>query len=80
MTYIAPLAFVLLVTMGKEAYDDYKRNLCDRKVNSARHLASPRALHLTPTRKSYHILCLKGISHPRAPFHLPPYVSATSPC
>ena len=38
MTYIAPLAFVLLVTMGKEAYDDYKRNLRDREANSARYL------------------------------------------
>ncbi|KAI0056859.1 phospholipid-translocating P-type ATPase [Artomyces pyxidatus] len=37
-TYIAPLAFVLLVTMGKEAYDDYKRNLRDREANSARYL------------------------------------------
>jgi len=25
--------FVLLVTMGKEAYDDYKRNLCDCEAN-----------------------------------------------
>jgi phospholipid-translocating ATPase len=43
ITYIAPLAFVLLVTMGKEAYDDYKRNLRDREANSARYLilASP---------------------------------------
>lgn len=38
MAYIAPLAFVLLVTMGKEAYDDYKRNLRDREANSARYL------------------------------------------
>ncbi|KAI0261943.1 hypothetical protein BC834DRAFT_829493 [Gloeopeniophorella convolvens] len=37
-TYIAPLAFVLLVTMGKEAYDDYKRNLRDREANSALYL------------------------------------------
>lgn len=37
-TYIAPLAFVLCVTMGKEAYDDYKRNLRDREANSARYL------------------------------------------
>ncbi|KAG2151082.1 uncharacterized protein EDB93DRAFT_1249573 [Suillus bovinus] len=29
VTYVAPLAFVLCVTMGKEAYDDYKRNLRD---------------------------------------------------
>ncbi|KAF8497879.1 hypothetical protein F5888DRAFT_1599205, partial [Russula emetica] len=36
ITYIAPLTFVLLVTVGKEAYDDYKRNLRDREANSAR--------------------------------------------
>ncbi|CAK5265344.1 unnamed protein product [Mycena citricolor] len=38
VTYIAPLAFVLCVTMGKEAYDDYKRNLRDREANSQRYL------------------------------------------
>ncbi|OBZ74307.1 putative phospholipid-transporting ATPase IIB [Grifola frondosa] len=37
-TYIAPLAFVLCVTMGKEAYDDYKRNLRDREANSQKYL------------------------------------------
>lgn len=37
-TYIAPLAFVLCVTLGKEAYDDYKRNLRDREANSQRYL------------------------------------------
>ncbi|KAJ8519306.1 hypothetical protein ONZ45_g3743 [Pleurotus djamor] len=37
-TYIAPLAFVLFVTMGKEAYDDYKRNLRDREANSQKYL------------------------------------------
>ncbi|GBE86868.1 Probable phospholipid-transporting ATPase [Sparassis crispa] len=37
-TYIAPLAFVLCVTMGKEAYDDYQRNLRDREANSQRYL------------------------------------------
>ncbi|TBU21618.1 aminophospholipid-transporting P-type ATPase [Dichomitus squalens] len=38
VTYIAPLAFVLTVTMGKEAYDDYKRNLRDREANSQKYL------------------------------------------
>lgn len=38
MTYIAPLAFVLTVTMGKEAYDDYKRYLRDREANSQKYL------------------------------------------
>ncbi|KAL4246411.1 Phospholipid-transporting ATPase [Abortiporus biennis] len=37
-TYIAPLVFVLCVTIGKEAYDDYKRNLRDREANSQRYL------------------------------------------
>ena len=37
-TYVAPLAFVLFVTMGKEAYDDYKRHLRDREANSAKYL------------------------------------------
>jgi phospholipid-translocating ATPase len=38
ITYIAPLAFVLFVTMGKEAYDDYKRHMRDREANSQRYL------------------------------------------
>ncbi|KAH8114976.1 aminophospholipid-transporting P-type ATPase [Phellopilus nigrolimitatus] len=37
-TYVAPLAFVLVVTMGKEAHDDYKRNLRDKEANSAKYL------------------------------------------
>lgn len=37
-TYVAPLAFVLTVTMGKEAYDDYKRHLRDTEANSQRYL------------------------------------------
>jgi phospholipid-translocating ATPase len=38
VTYVAPLVFVLSVTMGKEAYDDYKRYLRDREANSQRYL------------------------------------------
>lgn len=38
VTYVAPLAFVLCVTMGKEAYDDYQRNVRDREANAARYL------------------------------------------
>ncbi|GAA5905553.1 hypothetical protein JCM8208_005769 [Rhodotorula glutinis] len=34
-TYIVPLVFVLLVTIGKEAFDDYTRYLRDRSANSA---------------------------------------------
>ncbi|KXN90751.1 putative phospholipid-transporting ATPase IIB [Leucoagaricus sp. SymC.cos] len=42
VTYIAPLAFVLCVTMGKEAYDDYKRHLRDKEANSQRYLVLQR--------------------------------------
>ncbi|KAF8636096.1 hypothetical protein AX17_003801 [Amanita inopinata Kibby_2008] len=42
LTYIAPLAFVLCVTMGKEAYDDYKRYLRDREANSQKYLVLDR--------------------------------------
>ncbi|KZT54722.1 phospholipid-translocating P-type ATPase [Calocera cornea HHB12733] len=38
VTYVAPLSIVLLVTMGKEAYDDYQRHLRDRESNSAKYL------------------------------------------
>ena len=33
-TYIAPLAFVLIITMGKEAYDDIERRRRDNEANS----------------------------------------------
>ncbi|KAG2005574.1 calcium-transporting ATPase [Coprinopsis cinerea AmutBmut pab1-1] len=46
VTYIAPLAFVLSVTIGKEAYDDYKRHLRDKEANSQRYLILERP---TPT-------------------------------
>ncbi|KIO23507.1 hypothetical protein M407DRAFT_214524 [Tulasnella calospora MUT 4182] len=46
MTYVAPLVFVLAVTIGKEAYDDYKRNLRDREANSQKYLIlEPTALN-----------------------------------
>ena len=34
-TYIAPLVFVLVVTMSKEAYDDIQRLRRDRALNNA---------------------------------------------
>jgi len=49
MTYIAPLAFVLLVMMIKEAYDDYKRNLRDREANSVPTESSPHGHHPAQT-------------------------------
>ncbi|KAJ9059424.1 putative aminophospholipid-translocase, variant 3 [Entomophthora muscae] len=36
VTYVGPLVFVLLITIGKEAYDDYQRYLRDRVANSQR--------------------------------------------
>lgn len=48
-TYIAPLAFVLFVTMGKEAYDDYKRHLRDQEANSMKYLV----LSPPPSTRSY---------------------------
>lgn len=33
-TYIGPLAFVLMITMGKEAYDDIQRRKRDNEANS----------------------------------------------
>ena len=49
VTYIAPLAFVLFVTMGKEAYDDYKRYLRDQEANSAKYLIlEPSGVDATP--------------------------------
>ena len=33
-TYIAPLAFVVTISMGKELYDDINRRIQDRKTNS----------------------------------------------
>ncbi|KAB5545650.1 phospholipid-translocating P-type ATPase [Coniochaeta sp. 2T2.1] len=33
-TYVAPLAFVLMITLGKEAYDDIERRRRDNEANS----------------------------------------------
>ncbi|KAH7032792.1 uncharacterized protein B0I36DRAFT_430178 [Microdochium trichocladiopsis] len=33
-TYVAPLAFVLIITMGKEAYDDIERRRRDNEANA----------------------------------------------
>jgi len=32
-SYVAPLVFVLTLTILKEAYDDYKRMVRDRETN-----------------------------------------------
>ena len=33
VSFVAPLVFVLAITMFKEAYDDYKRMIRDREIN-----------------------------------------------
>ncbi|KAK7024311.1 putative aminophospholipid-translocase [Paramarasmius palmivorus] len=52
-TYIAPLAFVLFVTMGKEAYDDYKRYLRDREANSQKYLVLEPPSSNTPNNHNH---------------------------
>ena len=47
-TYIAPLAFVVAVSMGKELYDDINRRIQDKKTNSSR----INVLQLSPDKKS----------------------------
>ncbi|KAK0626501.1 hypothetical protein B0T14DRAFT_492812 [Immersiella caudata] len=37
-TYIAPLAFVLMITLGKEAYDDIERRRRDNEANSEEYI------------------------------------------
>ncbi|KAL2152424.1 hypothetical protein VTH82DRAFT_5608 [Thermothelomyces myriococcoides] len=37
-TYVAPLAFVLVITLGKEAYDDIERRRRDNEANSEEYI------------------------------------------
>jgi phospholipid-translocating ATPase len=53
-TYIVPLAFVLLVTIGKEAHDDWKRHQRDVVANSARYtILDPQSGPVLPN--SHHV-------------------------
>ncbi|XXH00378.1 hypothetical protein Hte_006722 [Hypoxylon texense] len=66
-TYIAPLAFVLFITMGKEAYDDIERRRRDNEANSEEYsvlhfgqagqqvttLRPPKALKSLSSRKTH---------------------------
>lgn len=56
VTYVAPLAFVIAVTMGKEAYDDYSRYQRDREANSTRYLVllpqHPSSVHTVSSREN----------------------------
>ena len=37
ITYLGPLIFVLVLTMMKEAYDDYQRYIRDKEANSCQY-------------------------------------------
>ena len=37
-SYVAPLVFVLLITIFKEGYDDYYRYLRDKEANNSKYL------------------------------------------
>lgn len=36
-TYVAPLVFVLAITMMKEAFDDFQRKVKDREINNKKY-------------------------------------------
>lgn len=48
-TYVAPLVFVLAVTMLKEAYDDVNRYLRDKELNNTSYLRLTRERGYEPT-------------------------------
>ncbi|KAG0239609.1 putative aminophospholipid-translocase [Mortierella sp. GBA43] len=52
VTYVAPLCFVLAVTIGKEAVDDLKRYRRDQEANSQRYqMLTPTGLKVVPSSK-----------------------------
>ncbi|KAF8949269.1 putative aminophospholipid-translocase [Haplosporangium gracile] len=52
VTYVAPLCFVLAVTIGKEAVDDMKRYRRDQEANSQRYqMLTPSGLKMVPSSK-----------------------------
>ncbi len=66
-TYIVPLAFVLSVTIGKEAFDDYKRYLRDQAANSSLYGVLS-ALASTAVAHSHHAQTLEeGSAHQLPP-------------
>ncbi|CAI2161967.1 5677_t:CDS:10 [Funneliformis geosporum] len=52
ITYFGPLCFVLLVTIGKEAYDDWKRYKRDQENNSQKYeIMTRNGIKLVPSSK-----------------------------
>ena len=37
ISFVAPLVFVVAITMTKEAYDDYQRRLRDKEINETKY-------------------------------------------
>jgi len=37
ISYVAPLVFVLVITLVKEFYDDYKRRVRDHEINISKY-------------------------------------------
>ncbi|GAA5888836.1 hypothetical protein JCM5296_005010 [Sporobolomyces johnsonii] len=71
-TYVVPLAFVLAVTIGKEAYDDYKRYLRDRSANSTLYsLLVPRSSTLPSHPHSHHASSTSDSSAPSSSHNAP---------
>ncbi|KAI0597978.1 hypothetical protein F4775DRAFT_557110 [Biscogniauxia sp. FL1348] len=71
-TYIAPLAFVLFITMGKEAYDDIERRRRDNEANSEEyavlHFGGPDQQAVTRhSRKLKSGINQKGLRYPPGP-------------
>jgi phospholipid-translocating ATPase len=61
-----PLAFVLAITIGKEAYDDWKRHQRDVIANSARYqILDPHSSPLLPhaSSSSHHVLTASDSEH-----------------
>ena len=71
--YVSPLAFVLCVTMGKEAYDDYKRNLRDHEANSQKYLTLvPPSPHKRIHLRSSESTTLFDVAEPELQAHSQP--------
>jgi phospholipid-translocating ATPase len=76
-TYIVPLAFVLLVTIGKEAYDDFQRFARDKAANSTRYqILDANAAPSSRVTPNSHHLSTPTLDDPEA--LIPPFKSIPS--
>jgi phospholipid-translocating ATPase len=78
-TYIVPLAFVLLVTIGKEAYDDWQRFTRDKAANSTRYqILDPIAAPSSRRTPNSHHLSTPTLGDEEAALVIPPLKSIPS--